>query len=311
MKGSSVIALSTAWCLRDDPRIVSTLQAIERMGFQAVEIGVSPKVRFRRRKVARFLKASRLKVVSVHNVCSERRVDAANDRGDWLASPDPAERRKGVDATLETIEHAEALGAQALVLHLGSPPIEERWEKQDLLYRLGGGSPRIAASLGVTADDILAERQAVAPRYVEAACESLAELLDRSSCIRLGVECRMGWHEVPTLDELGLILERFPDPRVGYWHDVGHAVLRSAMGLEGQFEWLERHGARTIGIHLHDVISRGRRLFDHYPPGLGHVDFAPLLRLVPRGAIRVMELSSRFIAEEVTMGRACLEGIGF
>ena len=59
------------------------------------------------------------------------------------------------------------------------------------------------------------------------------------------------------------------------------------------------------------MISRGRRLFDHYPPGLGHVDFAPLLRLVPRGAIRVMELSSRFIAEEVTMGRACLEGIGF
>ena len=305
-----MIALSTAWHVKDDPRVVSTLMAIEDMGFKAVEIGVSPAVKFRRKKVAKFLKGSSLKVVSMHNVCSERRVEAANERGDWLGSPDPAARRKGVDATLETIEHAEALGAQAVVLHLGSPPIEERWEKQDMLYRLGGGSPRVAAELGVTAEQLLAEREAVAPRCLDAACESLGELLEHTSAVKLGVECRMGWHELPSLAELGVILERFPDPRVGYWHDVGHAVLRSAMGLEGRLEWLERHGGRTIGVHLHDVTSRGSRLLDHYPPGLGHVDFRPLARLVPRGALRVMELSARFLAEEVLMGRSCLEGMG-
>ncbi|MFW6161506.1 MAG: sugar phosphate isomerase/epimerase family protein [Planctomycetota bacterium] len=286
-----------------------TLRAIERMGFEAVEIGVSD-ARFRRKKALKFLKRSSLAVVSVHNVLSEGKVDPANRWGDWLASPDPAKRRKGLDATLQTLDHAEALGARAVVLHLGAPLFEDRGEKQQLLYRLGGGSPRVADELGVSIADVLAERQAVAPRYLDAACQSLAELLDYNSPVKLGVECRMGWHELPNLEELGLLLDRFPDPRVGYWHDVGHAVLRSAMGLEGRLEWLERHGDRTVGVHLHDVVSRGVRLLDHYPPGLGSVHFQPLARLVPRNALRVMEVSSRFIAEEVLMGRSCLEGMG-
>ena len=279
------------------------------MGFDGVEIGVSP-LKFRRKKVLKFLKKSSLKVVSLHNVCSERRVGEGNDRGDWLASPDPDERRRGVEATLETFEHAEALGAQAVVLHLGSPPIEDRWDKQDLLYRLGGGSERIARELGVTVAEVLAEREPVVGPYLDAASRSLEELLDRNSGVRLGIESRMGWHEVPNLAELGMLLGRFPDPRVGYWHDVGHAVLRSAMGLEGQHEWLERHGGRTIGVHLHDVIVRRGTPRDHYAPGMGDVDFARLARLLPRDALRVMELSARFIAEEIEVGRARLQEVG-
>jgi sugar phosphate isomerase/epimerase len=115
---------------------------------------------------------------------------------------------------------------------------------------------------------------------------------------------------VPNLTELSLLLDRLPDPRIGYWHDVGHAVLRSAMGLEGQLDWLRSHGGRTLGVHLHDVSARGNRLSDHYPPGLGDVDFRALAALLPRAALRVMEVSSRFIAEEVALGRACLEEAG-
>ena len=304
-----MIALSTAWRVPDDPRLVSTLRAIEAMGFGGVEIGVSP-LKFRRKRVLKFLKKSSLKVVSIHNVCSEGRVDPANERGDWLASPDAEQRRQGVAATVETLEHAEALGAQAVVLHLGSPPIEERWDKQDLLYLLGGGSERVARQLGITAAEILAEREPVAGPYLDAASKSLEELLARKSGVKLAIESRMGWHEVPSLDELGMLLARFPDPRVGYWHDVGHAVLRSAMGMEGQYEWLEQHGGRTIGIHLHDVVVRRGTPRDHYAPGMGHVDFAALARLLPRDAIRVMELSSRFIAEEIQLAHTRLQEAG-
>jgi len=300
------IALSTAWHVRDDPRLVTTLGAIESMGFQAVELGVS-RPRFRRKKVARFLKSSALRVVSVHNVCTEGKPDGANERGDWLASPQPEQRRKGVEATLETIDHARELGAQAVVLHLGALPIDERWDKQELLYRLGRNTGA-AAELGVTADELLAERRELAPRYLDAAVHSLDELLEKSQGVRLGIECRMGWHELPSLAELDVLLERFPDPRIGYWHDVGHAVLQQAMGLAGQYEWLQHHGDRTIGIHLHDVDGRLR---DHYPPGLGTVDFDPLLELLPGDALRVIEVSSRFIAEEIVVGRRHLEELGF
>jgi len=302
-----VIALSTAWYPRDDPRLVPTLRAIHGMGFEAIEIGVSP-ARFRLKKAQRFLKDTPLKVVSVHNVCTERRLSGENRRGDWLASPDEATRRQGVEATLETIGHAKALGARVVVLHLGSLPIEAKWDKQELLGKLAAGGDAAAAELGVTRDEVVAEREPHAAAHLEAACRSLAELLERSSGVQFGIESRMGWHELPSLGELGAILERFPDPRIGYWHDVGHAVILDHLGLAGQYDWLGRHGDRTLGIHIHDVVGRVR---DHYPPGLGGVDFEPILELLPLGAVQVMEISSSFIAEEVVVGRKRLEEMGF
>ncbi|MFP4056950.1 MAG: sugar phosphate isomerase/epimerase family protein [Candidatus Brocadiia bacterium] len=300
-----MLALSTAWYPRSDPRIVPTLRAILAMGFRTVEIGCS-KARFRRKKTLAALERLGMEVCSVHNVCSERKPAPGNERGDWLASPHPEQRRAGVEATVESIANAKALGARAVVLHLGSLPVERSWEKQELLYRLAR-HPGAAAQLGVSADEVLAERRALAPDYLEAACRSLEELLERTDGVSLGIETRMGWHELPSLDELGTLLERFPQRRVGYWHDVGHAVLQGAMGLGGQLEWLRRHGPRTLGVHLHDVTAGLR---DHHPPGLGEVDFAPLAERLPPGALRVMEVASRFIAEELAMGKRRLEEAG-
>jgi len=306
-KSKIPLALSTAWYPGNDSRIAPTLRAIQAMGFEAVEIGVT-RARFRLKKVQKLLKKLSLEVVSVHNVCAERKLEPENLRGDWLGSPDPEKRREGVEATLEAIENAKALGASAVILHMGSPPIAEKWQKQALAYRLVKDGAQAAAGLGVTMDELLAERQGLAPSHIEAACASLSELLERSSGVKLGIECRMGWHELPNIDELALLLDRFPDPRLGYWHDVGHAVLQDFMGLANQYEWLRRFGDRTLGIHFHDVTQGVR---DHYPPGLGNVDFEPLLELLPSDALLVMEIAPRFLAEEVEMGRKRLEEIGF
>lgn len=302
-----MIALSTAWYPRGAPRFDATLRAIAGMGFEAIEVGITDSVPFRMKDALACLKRTPLKVLSVHNVCSNRKLDPSNRRGDWLASTDEEQRRVGVEATLESIENAKALGASTVVLHVGSLPIEEKWEKQALLYHLARGGAAAAGELGVSREEILAERAACGTAQLDAACRSLAELLDKSSGIRLGLECRLGWHELPSLDEVGLLLDRFPDPRVGYWHDVGHAVVQDFMGLGDHLEWLRRHGGRTIGVHLHDV-REGHH--DHYPPGLGEVDYAPLVGLLPRDALRVMEISANFIAEEVALGRRRLEELG-
>ena len=303
-----MISLSTAWYPRGKPSLAATLGAIAHMGFEGVEIGVADPVPFKMRELQDALKKTPLKVVSMHNVCTERKLDPTNRRGDWLASPDEERRRQGVEVTLECVENAKALGASAVVLHLGSPPIEERWEKQSLMYHLVRGGPAAAAELGVSCEEILAERDAFGSAYLDAACRSLAELLERSEGVRLGLECRLGWHELPSLAELGTLLDRFPDPRVGYWHDVGHAVIQDFLGLANQYDWLRRHGPRTIGIHLHDVRERTR---DHYPPGMGDVDFEPLADLLPPDALCVMEVSADFIAEEIALARRRLVEIGF
>ncbi|HPD14007.1 MAG TPA: sugar phosphate isomerase/epimerase [Planctomycetota bacterium] len=302
-----MIALSTAWYPRSDPRPEAALEAIARMGFQAVEIGIADAMPFSLKRIQAAVAKTGLRVVSVHNVCAERSLDGSNRRGDWLASTDAERRREGVEATLESIANARALGASAVVLHLGSLPIEAKWEKQALLDKLSRGGAAEAERLGVSRSEIVAEREfLVAPRF-EAVCRSVEELLARSSDIRLGLECRLGWHELPNVKEVGELLHRFPDPRVGYWHDVGHAVIQDFLGLADQYEWLRRYGARTIGVHLHDVREGSR---DHYPPGLGEVDFRRVLKLVPREALRVMEISAGFIEEEVALGRRRLEELG-
>ncbi len=303
-----MIALSTAWYPKSGSGLASTLEAIAGMGFEGVEIGVGDAVPFRLREARKALKSTELKVVSVHNVCAERKLDPSNRRGDWLGSTDEERRREGVEATLESIENAKALGSDAIVLHIGSLPVEEKWEKQSLLYHLARGGRAVEAEAGVSREEILAERGPLAAAHLDAASRSLEELLAKSSGVRLGIECRLGWHELPSLDELGALLGRFPDPRVGYWHDVGHAAIQDFLGVADQFEWLRRSGSRTIGAHLHDVRDRQH---DHFPPGLGELNLEAVARLLPPGALRVMEVSANFIAEEVVLGRRRLEEIGF
>jgi len=298
-----MIAISTAWRPAKARTLDETLHAIARMGFEAVEIGVADSIPFNLKQAQGALESAGLRVVSVHNVCTERKLARGNRRGDWLASPDEEQRRAAVEATLDSIENAKALGASTVVLHIGSLPIEQRWEKQAALDALRRGTK---AQAGTTREEILALRPPLVQRHLEAACRSLAELLERSSGIRLGIECRLGWHELPNLDELRELLDRFPDPRVGYWHDVGHAAIQAFLGLADAHDWLRVAGERTFGVHLHDVCSGSR---DHYPPGLGEVDFAPILALLPPEALRVMEVSSAFIAEEIVLGKRRLEEI--
>lgn len=303
-----MLALSTAWYPKGRPGLAATLEAIARMGFQAVELGVTDSAPVRPKEAEKALAEAGLKVVSIHNVCSARKLDPTNRRGDWLGSADEGQRRGGVEATAETIESARALGARAVVLHIGSLPIPEKWEKQALLAALARGRANAAVELGVSREEILAERTALAPAHLEAAARSLEELLDKSAGVQLGIECRLGWHELPNFDELRVLLARFPDPRLGYWHDVGHAAILDWLGVVPEDEWLLGAGARTIGAHLHDVRGNDR---DHYPPGLGELDFAPLLGQLPPDALRVMEISANFIEEEVALGKRRLEELGF
>ncbi|NQT87408.1 sugar phosphate isomerase/epimerase [bacterium] len=291
-----MLSLSTAWYPQNDKRMAPTLEAIRGMGFSAVEIGVSG-MRCRMKKLKKFLGRLDLGVTSVHNVCSERRAAPSNVRGDWLASTDAEQRKEGVAATLESARAADELGADVVVVHLGQTPIEEAWDKQETIYERRS-----------IPDGWLAERRRHAEAQLDAASRSLEELLAQSDGVRFALESRMGWHELPSLVELGGLLERFPGPRIGYWHDVGHAVILEHMGCGDRHAWLERHGSRTFGAHLHDVAKNVR---DHLPPGMGDVDFAALRPLLPREALCVMEISSRFIVEEVALGKARLEELGY
>ena len=99
----------------------------------------------------------------------------------------------------------------------------------------------------------------------------MRELLEYAgrSGICLGLENRYHYFDIPSQDELALLLELAGPERIGFIYDVGHATAHGPAGFLSRREWLERFGDRIVGTHLHDVIG----FTDHHAPGLGEVDF--------------------------------------
>ena len=47
----------------------------------------------------------------------------------------------------------------------------------------------------------------------------------------VAVESRSSYEQVPSEREMLRILDDFPAPWVGYWHDFGHVQLKANLGL--------------------------------------------------------------------------------
>jgi sugar phosphate isomerase/epimerase len=202
-----------------------------------------------------------------------------------LSSTDRDERSNAVKFSIKTIEHAHELGAGAVIFHLGRVDMPDPTHNLFRLYRSG----RIGEKEGLA---FIGEqkliRQAGKKKNLNAALLSL-DILNREAEKRgifLGIENRYHFHEIPDLEEIGLILQKFKGGRVRYWHDVGHAKVQENMGLRKQKDLLETYSEEMIGIHLHDA----RGLDDHFAPGQGDVDYAEIKHFLKPSMIIILEV---------------------
>ncbi len=127
----------------------------------------------------------------------------------------------------------------------------------------------------------------IGPR-LESVRRSLLELLEFAapSGLRLGLENRYHFFDLPSPDEMEELLALAPPDRLGFVYDVGHAQALDRLGFYPHEEWLHRFAPRIIETHLHDVIG----VTDHLAPGLGEVDFDRIAPYLPAEAIRTLEL---------------------
>lgn len=132
------------------------------------------------------------------------------------------------------------------------------------------------------------ERRIRSKPYFEAARMSLDRLANFAFKheVKLGIETRDSYHEIPQLEEMEDILNEFQGSPIGYWHDVGHAEKTCRLGITPHEDWLSQFKERMIGIHLHDV----KGLHDHYLPGTGNVDWDFVAEYLPKGIIMVCEI---------------------
>jgi sugar phosphate isomerase/epimerase len=114
--------------------------------------------------------------------------------------------------------------------------------------------------------------------------------------VRLGIEGRRGYEEMPSEKELPALLDELNSPVAGYWHDFGHIQIKENLGFLNHEEWLRTIGPRAFGCHLQDCIWPAQ---DHQVPFAGDVDLLKLVPLLPPTCLFVWEMSPRKTAEDI------------
>lgn len=268
------------------------------LGFDTLELNVhvtEPMIR----EIEQMVSRDEVKVVSLHNYCPTpkgiRREEAAAGNIP-IASPVASERAKAVEQTRQTIEWASRLGATAVVMHPGVVPGQCR--QREALRLMGAGFAEDAKKL--VAEDFM-EQAAVRRPYIDSVIASLAELAihAESAGIKLGLETRYYYGEIPSLDEFRLIFDSVPSPALGYWHDTGHAHTMEFLGISPPGGFLEECGDRLIGMHLHDAIGGS----DHRALGRGQIDFSKIMEYLKADTAVVLEIHGQASAAELVRSR--------
>lgn len=294
-----MLALSTSWQSSGSASAEEMLAVLKNLDIDGIELGYRISEAFYQ-EMRDPLKRYKLKVVSVHNFFPIPAVQPdAKGSGDLfsLSSQDDEERRRAIQYTIKTVEHAAELGAVAVVLHCG---FVEMNHEMDTLYQYVHSNRLDSDEAQVFIGKKLDERDHHKPGHMDSLLWSLERLatVAEKQRVLLGLENRYHYHELPGPDDFKVIFDKFKGAPVGYWHDTGHAHANKILGMIPENSLLETYADRLIGIHLHDAVG----LNDHIPPGSGEIDFAALKSFLKTDTIKVIELNPGIASSEVLLG---------
>ena len=266
-----------------------------KLGFDLIELGHGIRMSLMP-GIQKMFDADEVRFSSLHNFCPLP-VEV------MVASPDcyrfsaayREERERAVKQTLQTIDFAERLGAAFVVLHLGEVNMRPVTDPLIELAKTGKHLSRKYVRLKLSA---VQRREKIAPSYLQRVKDCLRRIVDyaESKKVKLGLEERRGYEEIPTERELPTLLDEINSPNLGYWHDFGHAQIKENLAFLDHAEWLHTIGPRTFGCHVQDCIWPAQ---DHQPPFAGDVDLEKLVPLLPSNCLFVWEMSPHQPADKI------------
>jgi sugar phosphate isomerase/epimerase len=299
-------AISTSWNAYRFNNGAQLLLEINQLGFGAIELSfnlTSGMVD----EIAELAPKLKISINSLHNYCpipdGFSRKQALPDCYS-LASLDKKERCLAVEYTKRSIDTASRLGARVLVLHCGRVEMSDYTRALINLYNQGASDKAIFIELK---EEMIRERSLKAPVFLAQVLNSLDELniYAKIKNVLLGIETRFYHREIPDISEIGVILQKFKNSQIHYWHDTGHAQVIENLGFAKHIDFLKLYGSRLIGVHLHDVLG----CQDHLAPSAVNlepcrgIDFAMLKPYLKQDSLKVIEAHHPATAEDLIESR--------
>jgi sugar phosphate isomerase/epimerase len=212
-----------------------------------------------------------------------------------LSAVSSEERERAVRQTFQTIDFAERLGAPFVVLHLGEVNMRPITNPLISMIKAGKNFSRSYVRAKLKA---VQTRERRAPAHLQRVKDCLRRIIDHavSKNVRIALESRRGYEEIPSERELRPLLEELNSGQVGYWHDFGHSQIKENLGFIDHAEWLGAIGARAFGCHVQDCIWPAK---DHEPPFTGGIDFEKLVPLLSTDCLFVWEMNPNKTADAI------------
>ncbi len=293
-------SLSSCWNSQRHIDGRAMLEEIRGLGFEFAELSHGIRISLLP-GIIDAVDAGVIKISTLHNFCPlPMGIDRPAPNVFQFTAENQRERNNAWRHSLVTLDTAARLGAQLVVLHMGSIDMKDYTDKLVDLIRDGKKETPKYEKL---CEEASLKREEKKEAYVARAHEFLHRLVPEAKKLglKLGVENREALEEIPLESDLGFFFKEFSDSTVCYWHDTGHAQIKENLGFIHHALHLESFADRLAGFHIHDVEFPGR---DHRAPGTGCVNFTALQPFVHPEHIKVFELSPSVPLEAVKAGIA-------
>ena len=213
-----------------------------------------------------------------------------------FAGASTEERERAVTQAFQAIDLARRLNAPFVILHLGKMHMPSITDRLIVMAKAGGYLSRGYVRMKIAA---VQQREKNSSECLEHVKNCLLRIIGYAAAknIRIGLEARRNYEQIPTERELTELLEEMNSPHLGYWHDFGHSQVKENLAFIDHAEWLSTLGPRTFGCHVQDCIWPAR---EGQLPFTGSVDFEKLVPLLPTNCLCVWKVNPNKTADSIS-----------